>query len=324
MLTTNASSTPASSTEQRQRVAGPKPHRRASMSPEDHATPDSTVLQSVLEIEADGPTFAGEATMSPNFKGALDPQTTSPVTGGGLRPDSLIPMTDMDAPSTGQRKLRGWLEKIFAEHGLVADEAEWRRYLHVFLEEIHVLYPFLHPPALWQAFEEMWEYSALWVMSDTVEREQKQMSVALVCFCLGLGRCSVSTRMEDLDGVHSAGWTMYSAGMSLIQHEAGEASSLPATMLLAFQTSIARVCLPPSLHLPRRQLNANHYLLLGDLPLSPGCRSKSSPTHGRPHHKRPHRRTPSTKDSRRHAHISRTDALPHLVGHLHPRPAPGT
>lgn len=255
MLTTNPSSASVSPPDQRKRAPVSKPHRRSSMSPEDHPTPDSTILQSVLENEAGGPTFAGEATMSPGFKDALDPQTTSPVTGSlhhrphhhssiptFSRPDPLIPVNDADAPSAGRRKLRGWLEKIFAEHGLVADEAEWRRYLHVFLEEIHVLYPFLHPPALWQAFEEMWEYSALWIMSDTVEREQKQMSVALVCFCLALGRCSVSTRMEDLDGVHSAGWTMYSAGMSLVHHEAGDGGSAPATMLLAFQTSIARVC----------------------------------------------------------------------------------
>lgn len=210
----------------------------APLTAEDHKTPDSQGLQSVLEPE--GQAFAGEASLDSGARSMLlEPSISGSVASSSApyrRPSS--PLSEHAPGRTG--KIRGWLERVFAQHDLFADQAEWRRYLRVFFDEVHILYPFLHPGSVWQTFDEMWEYSALWVMSDTAEREQKRMAAALVCFCLALGRCNVSTRMEDVDGVQSAGWTLYSAGMSLML-DMPEPSNTSATSLLGFQISILRV-----------------------------------------------------------------------------------
>lgn len=218
------------------RHSGPNFHR--SPAPvDDHRTPDSLALQNVLE--PDGQTFAGEASLNSSARSVQDTSSGSVTSSAPFRPNS--PLSERAPGPTG--KIRGWLERIFSQHGLYADQVEWRRYLRVFFDEVYILYPFVHPNAVWQTFDEMWEYSALWIMSDTTEREQKRMAVALVCFCLAIGRCNVSTRMEDADGVQSAGWTLYSAGMSLIQ-DTPEPCNTSAASLLGFQISLVRVSEP--------------------------------------------------------------------------------
>jgi hypothetical protein len=112
--------------------------------------------------------------------------------------------------------------------------------LNIFLEEVHILYPILHPPTLWDIFDGMWENSVLWNMTNPAEREHKRLSVALVCFCLALGRCSVPTRMTDASGVRSAGWSLYSVGVSLMQDAMG-LSNTAAKSLLTLQLLLLRV-----------------------------------------------------------------------------------
>lgn len=206
-------------------------HQSPTSSTEDRVTPDSAVLQSVLE--SDGQTFVGEASITP----ALDamPETTSATV-----PSTSSPNTMMQRSNDAPLKVPGWLQLIFSQHDLIAEPSRWRRCLHNFFNEIHVLYPFLHPPSVWESFDALWEPSTLWVPSDMAEAKQKRASVALVCFCLALGRCSISTRMEDEDGVHSSGWTLYSAGMSLIQ-DSPELSDGSAMSLMGFQITITRV-----------------------------------------------------------------------------------
>lgn len=204
---------------------------------ESRRTPDSLGLQSVLE--PDGQAFAGEASLDFGPRPALEQRSGRGASSAPFRPSS--PPSEHTPGRTG--KIRGWLERIFVQHGLYADQFEWQIYLRDFFDQVHILYPFLHPQSVWQTFDEMWEYSALWVMSDTAERKQRTMAVALVCFCLAIGRCNVSTRMEDVDGVQSAGWTLYSAGMSLID-DMPEPIDTSATSLLAFQIYISRVSEP--------------------------------------------------------------------------------
>lgn len=220
-------------------------HPARTVSVDDHATPNSAELQNVLE--ADGQTFVGELSMShglrdstgegrqpaPNASPSNFPDV-SPGTSLPRRPDSLL------ADRGGVRKVRGWLESILDSHGIVANEKEWRVYLQLFLDEIHILYPILHPPTLWEMFEEVWENSVLWPMANAAEREHKRLSVALVCFCLALGRCTVSTRMVDASGVYSSGWSLYSVGMRLMQ-DVIEMSNSAAKSLLALQIIVLRV-----------------------------------------------------------------------------------
>lgn len=77
-------------------------------------------------------------------------------------------------------------------------------------------------------------------MADSTEGEEKRLSVALVCFCLALGRCCVSTRMRDATGVHSSGWSICSVGMDLMQ-DSDRISKTGATSLLGMQILVLRV-----------------------------------------------------------------------------------
>lgn len=251
------------------------PHPHGTISGDDHLTPTSTELQKVLE--ADGQTFAGELSMSPAFKGLDESQDHVNGTSTKLLSEFASGPALQHSESSGNRadrKVRGWLESVLDRHDVVADEEEWRRYMRIFLDEIHILYPILHPPTVWEIFNELWEYSALWSMANSAEREHKRMSVALVCFCLALGRCSVSTRMTDADGAHSAGWSLYSVGMSLMQ-DTMEMSNTAATSLLTLQILLIRVRPATILdrdHCELRNTNCD----LGAVLVPLGCNSASN------------------------------------------------
>lgn len=216
-------------------------HAHGGLPGEDFPTPRSTELENVLE--ADGQTFAGEISMSPAFQD-VDEGLGHAVNSTSKSIPKIPSGQSFSNPATsgdkGSRKVRGWLESVLNQHGVVANEEEWRRYLAIFMDEIHILYPILHRPTVWETFNELWEYSALWSMSNSADREQKRMSVALICFCLALGRCSVSTRMTDANGVHSAGWSLYSVGLALMQ-DTMEMSNNAAKSLVTMQILLLRV-----------------------------------------------------------------------------------
>ncbi|KAG7116680.1 putative transcriptional regulatory protein C3C7.04 like [Verticillium longisporum] len=144
---------------------------------EDHQISSTTDLSNVME--SDGQTFAGEISMSPGLQGMDDDMDRMAGDSSGMMAE-YPSRSPNPAGDSSPRKIRAWLETILDQHGVVADEEAWRRYLHVFLEEIHILYPILHAPTLWETFNEMWEYSALWPLTSSAEREQKRMAVALV------------------------------------------------------------------------------------------------------------------------------------------------
>lgn len=213
---------------------------------DDFGSPSTVELQDVLET--DGQSFAGELSMASPDDDKQDRIIRSEK--GSVpfltRPDAdrtlalLLQPSSITAGGKSGRKVRAWLETHLARHGLVADRAEWKQYLQVFLDEVHTLYPFLHPPSLWETFNEVWEFSALWSMASPEERVNKRMSVALLCFCLALGRCSMSTRMSDADGVHSSGWSLFTAAIGLVP-EMLKMSNKCAKSLLTFQILTVRV-----------------------------------------------------------------------------------
>lgn len=203
----------------------------------DSQSPASTQLQRVLE--PDGQSFMGELSMTSalvEVDGSLSEESADNI----IKVAIDLPRDRPSGNNKSSRKVRGWLENILERYGVVADEDEWRRYMELFFEEIHVLYPVLHPPSVWETFNGLWEYGALWSMADSTEREEKRLSVALVCFCLALGRCCVSTRMTDATGVHSSGWSICSVGMELMQ-DSERISKTGATSLLGLQILVLRV-----------------------------------------------------------------------------------
>ncbi|KAH7114820.1 fungal-specific transcription factor domain-containing protein [Dactylonectria macrodidyma] len=208
---------------------------------EDQSTPIAMELQDVLECG--GQTFAGEISMGTNFKHIDEGVDSASGTNVNLDSNfsSTTPPQSTNAPGgRTTRKVRAWLETVLDQYGVVADEAEWRHHLQIFFDDIHILYPILHPPTIWETFNEVWEYSVLWSLASAAEREYKQMSVALLCFCLALGRCSASRRMTDANGVHSAGWSFYRVGISLLQ-DTIKMSNTTYKSLLTLQVLVMRV-----------------------------------------------------------------------------------
>lgn len=197
-----------SSVERRKSLA----HRR--MSNEEHPSPVSVEFQEALE--KDGFTFAGELSNPILGEDTEDEDPRAP--GSTNKPPSASSIPGKVLPSQeGARKIRGWLEELLEQHGVTADEQQWQRDLDAFMDEIHPLYAFLHPSSVRETFNDLWNYSPFWFLTDPAQREQKQTSVAIVFFCLALGRCSAFSRMTDSSGVYSSGWSLYSVGTSLFK-----------------------------------------------------------------------------------------------------------
>lgn len=225
------------------------PGSDSTIPPLNHISPDEQLKHSPAKLqsalEADGQTFAGEITMNPAFEDDNETLDHNSVVSSGLRLEHSSPASSLHPPATspgelGVRKGRWWFDSILAQHGVNIDENQSRYYLQVYLDEIHPMYPFIHPPAIWETFNEMWQYSTPWPTADSAEGEHMRVSMALVCFCLALGRCSISSRIADPSGVSSSGWSLYCVGKSLLQ-DLLETSNTATKSLLMLQVLIVRV-----------------------------------------------------------------------------------
>ncbi|KAM0189101.1 hypothetical protein ACHAPI_010246 [Fusarium lateritium] len=201
--------------------------------------PSAAKLQSALET--DGQTFAGEITMTPGFEDENDGLDQNGSISSAIRADYSSPASSLHPPATTPSDVTGrksaWFERILARHGVVTDQQQCSYHLQVYMDEVHPMYPVVHPPAVWDIFNEMWQYTA---SAESAPREQMRVSVALVCFCLALGRCSMSARMSDPSGVESSGWSLYNVGMSLLG-DLLETSNTAIKSLLMLQALMVRI-----------------------------------------------------------------------------------
>ncbi|KAH7153766.1 fungal-specific transcription factor domain-containing protein [Fusarium sp. MPI-SDFR-AT-0072] len=211
---------------------------------EDQLKPSAAKLQSALETE--GQTFAGEMTITPTFEDENEPIDYQSSASSAMRIDntspasSLLPPVTATSPSDTTGRKGGWFERILTRHGVMTDEKQCRYHLQVFMDEVHPMYPVVHSPAVWDIFNELWQHPAISSSVESAQSEQLRVSVALVCFCLALGRCSMSARMSDRSGVESSGWSLYSVGMSLLG-DLLETSNTAIKSLLMLQVLIVRI-----------------------------------------------------------------------------------
>ncbi|KAF5581445.1 transcriptional regulatory [Fusarium pseudoanthophilum] len=211
---------------------------------EDQLKPSAAKLQSALETE--GQTFAGEMTITPTLEDENDFMDYQSSPSSAMRIDntspasSLLPSATATSPNDTTGRKGGWFERILTRHGVMTDEKQCRYHLQVFMDEVHPMYPVVHPPAVWDIFNEMWQHPAISSSVESAQSEQLRVSVALVCFCLALGRCSMSARMSDRTGVESSGWSLYSVGMSLLG-DLLETSNTAIKSLLMLQVLTVRI-----------------------------------------------------------------------------------
>ncbi|XEV04705.1 hypothetical protein FSHL1_009992 [Fusarium sambucinum] len=218
-------------------------HSRAT---NNHATIDDPLktsaakLQSALETE--GQTFAGEMTMTPTFEDESDRLDHNSSVSSAMRVDYSSPASSLQPPATSPSDVTGrkggWFHGLLSRHGVVTDQEQCRYHLQVYMDEVHPMYPVVHPPAVWDIFNDMWQHSSS--SNESAQSEQLRVSVALVCFCLALGRCSLSTRMSDPSGVKSSGWSLYNVGMSLLG-DLLETSNTAIKSLLMLQVLMVRI-----------------------------------------------------------------------------------
>lgn len=171
--------------------------------------------------DTDRPTFVGETSMLHALRQTethiddLGPESRpeSPLSSG--RP--LTPKLRGALDANAEKKSRSWLRAILLSYGIVPDKAQFDTFLRVFFDEIHILYPFLHPQTVWQTYEYLWKRSLLVSSDDLDGNEESRLSVAIVFICLATGRCTGSSRVDNASGTHSAGWSLYSVAMYLLR-----------------------------------------------------------------------------------------------------------
>lgn len=194
--------------------------RRLSItSEEDPYSPSSVTLHGTSIPEADGQLFAGEVSINQALERLEQHVPKQQAPAHALTPESsrasLTSKPTGNATAEPEKANGSSLKETLAYHGVVPDREKWKGYLVTFVEQVHVLYPFLHPPSIWNIFNQFWEQSDAWSM-DTPVPEQTRIKLSLLLFCVAVGRCTGSSRVEDANGMEVAGWNIYSAAVSLL------------------------------------------------------------------------------------------------------------
>ena len=155
---------------------------------------------------------------------------------------SLTPKPYSTLNASAERMSRVWLRTILLSFGIVPDKQQWLKYLRDYFGELHTLFPFLHPPTVRDTHEFLWQ-SSLLVSSNDLSNDSKEskFSVAILFLCLANGRCVGSNRVDNVDGKHSAGWSLYCVALHLLQEDLDimedHPSSLHSTQAQALMVS---------------------------------------------------------------------------------------
>jgi hypothetical protein len=133
-----------------------------------------------------------------------------------LSPDSpaSVPLTPVGY-RTPERDPVNRIRAALDSHGITPDKDEWHGLLKTFCDEVHILYPFAHLPVLWRTYRDLCDRLLGPVSVEPIEISNR-IKIAQVLFCLATGRCSESTRKGTEDGHHSAGWSLFQAGMDVL------------------------------------------------------------------------------------------------------------
>ncbi|OJI80327.1 hypothetical protein ASPTUDRAFT_936956 [Aspergillus tubingensis CBS 134.48] len=121
---------------------------------------------------------------------------------------------------------------IFLTYGIQPKRPQWDKSLDIFCTEIHILYPFLHLPTLRNNHNVMWNSLALSSEPDIHKSKISEIALAQLLVCIAIGLCTESPRLENREGRHSAGWSLYGAAYGLIGDLLDSFESCPDPLLL--------------------------------------------------------------------------------------------
>jgi hypothetical protein len=145
-------------------------------------------------LEQMGVQYSRERSTSPNgqFRSNLTPSPESSFRGFKEQGTSLT-------------------QRVLRKHGIIPDRDQWEVIMHTFCDEVHVLVPFLHLPAVWRLYKQTWTISFDQESSCSSNSEAQRFQAAHILLCLANGKCVESSRFEGDEGPYSAGWSFYSA-----------------------------------------------------------------------------------------------------------------
>ncbi|EMC95140.1 hypothetical protein BAUCODRAFT_149162 [Baudoinia panamericana UAMH 10762] len=181
-----------------------------------------SALQGQGTIWADGSAFVGETSAHYNLDqmedrldrlGVARPaRASSPPTQPLTRP--VTPERGAAGSRTDWRR-NGDVRRLLHTYGISIDGEAWQSWLTSFFAEVHPLYPFLHPPSVWEEYNKMWEiYLATRSYAVLNDEEDMDLKLAQIFLALAIGRCTATRSMND--GRHSAGWSFYSVALDLV------------------------------------------------------------------------------------------------------------
>ncbi|PKX88820.1 fungal specific transcription factor domain-containing protein [Aspergillus novofumigatus IBT 16806] len=112
-----------------------------------------------------------------------------------------------------------WVNKdirsFLRNHDIEPNRPQWDNLLTVFCNEVHIMYPFLHLPTLWDRYRSFVDACSPEPTNPSVlNQRDDQVSISQIMMCLAIGRCTESLRINSEDR-HSAGWSLYAAAMDL-------------------------------------------------------------------------------------------------------------
>lgn len=107
------------------------------------------------------------------------------------------------------------LRHLIRSHGIPFDLEKWESWLKSFFDEVHPLYPLLHPPSLWEQYNHMWTPS--WDIQGGQNNQEydADLKLAQLFLIMATGRCTTALRSKK-EGRHSAGWSFYCVATDLI------------------------------------------------------------------------------------------------------------
>lgn len=221
-----------------------------SVEPADALTGPASPQSTWSDDESEQQTFVGELSI-PALPQASSNQGGSMGSGApketkshplGLHPRRHT-FADCERRPEAQKRSRRWPKNVLDSHGVEPDELEWETLLEVCFDEVHVLYPFLHPPSVRQTFAHLRKNSFALSLEELEGSHESRLTTALVFICLALGRCTASSRVDKEDGAHSAGWSLFSIAIDLarpwLDVVSGPAVCLPSLQVFALMVSIA-------------------------------------------------------------------------------------
>jgi hypothetical protein len=220
-------------------------------------------------------------------------------------PAPLTPKPYSSLSASAEKDSRLWLRTILPSFGIVPEKKQWLKYLELYFGELHILFPFIHPPTVWDTFNYLWQ-NALFVSSNDLSDDstESKVSVAVLFLCLANGRCAGSSRVDEADGRHSAGWSLYSVAMFLLREDLDSTQDHPSshvgTQALTLMVSILRDCaIFDNQHL-------SHLLLTktsGCLPIRTRRQPKGGEDIGSSDIERSHSRSASSNHIQRYANV---------------------